>query len=485
MAVHPILNCFLESKLGRWDHVQIHQLSGRETISELFSFDLEVACDIGHELPEDALPGGEVCLVFELDGIEVRRVHGILGPMRSRLEPPEEHATYALRIVPRAFRMTLVETQEVFVDRSIPDILRDKLERNGFEQVDFELRLVEEYPVRELVVQYRESDLAFIRRLAEHYGISFFFEHEDGRDKLVFTDHQGGFRPAEGVDEIGFRARGEKSDVYSLELCSDLVPTTYIVQDYNYRTPQVDLTAHHDLESGSGGGVVEYGAHVKTPEEAKHLAKLRAQARQAMQRVYEGRSTREGLSAGRKTTLLDHPRLSSTEPLLLVDVRHEATFPGFSEQKNKDASYRNTFRAISSSIVYRPPQRTPKPRIDGTVTGIIQPGPGGATEVTPQLDAEGRYLVQIHFDTVLPGEQKASHRIRMAQPFAGTNYGMHFPLRPGTEVLLAFTNGDPDRPIIVGALFNATTPSPVASANATKHQIKSPSGAIFEFGVRS
>lgn len=119
------------------------------------------------------------------------------------------------------------------------------------------------------------------------------------------------------------------------------------------------------------------------------------------------------------------------------------------------------------------------------VTGIVQPGSDGETGGIAQLDAEGRYLVQFHFDTTQPGEERASHRVRMAQPFAGPSYGMHFPLRRGTEVLVAFTNGDPDRPVIVGALYNTASPSPVVASNATKHQIKAASGALFEFGSKS
>lgn len=485
-AETPILSARIESAGGPWEHVRVRGLEGREVISEPFTFDLDVACDLEHDLPQDAAPGAEISLVLEIDGVEVRRVHGMLGPIKSRLEPPDDHATYRLRLLPRMFRLTLVETQEIFLDRTVPEIIQDKLERNGFGSDDFELRLLETYESREFVVQYRESDLAFVSRLAEHHGISFFFEHGNDRDKLIFTDHPDGFRPVEGAEELSFRPRGEAVDVFALEVSTDLVPTSYIVQDYNYRTPKLDLTACHELDSGNGGGVVEYGAHVKTPEEAERIAKIRAEERRSRQRVYEGKSNRSSLSAGRKTTLVDHPRLPAQTPLLLVELLHEAKFPSFSDgDRAGEAFYHNTFRAIPADITYRPPLRTPKPRILGTTTGIIQPGPGGETEGIAKLDAEGRYTVEIHFDTKQPGEQKASHRIRMAQPFAGTNYGMHFPLRPGTEVLLAFTNGDPDRPIIVGALFNATSPSPVVDSNATKHQLKSPSGAIFEFGTRS
>ncbi|MGK4002166.1 type VI secretion system tip protein TssI/VgrG [Sorangium sp. So ce1036] len=478
------LNVHIESARGSWDHVKVRELSGREVISQLFSFDLDVVLDEGRELPPDAAPGAEVSLVFEADGEEIRRISGMLGPIRDRLEPLAERATCRLRLVPRAYRLTLVETQEIFMDCSVPDIIRSKLERHNFGAEDVELRLLESYPEREFVVQYGESDLAFISRLAEHDGIGFFFEHEGGRDRLIFTDHPAGFRPAAGAATVPFRPRGEAADIFALEVTTDLIPTSYVVQDYNYRAPQLDMTAYVGLSSGDGGGVVEYGSHVKTPEEARRIAQIRAEERLSRQRVFEGRAGRAALSAGRRVTVIDHPRLPAPEELLLVEVEHQARFPAFMDDGAQSPFYRNTFRAIPARIAYRPPRRTPRPRISGVVTGIVQPGPGGKTNGIPQLDAEGRYTVQLHFDTAQPGEQKASRPVRMAQPFGGLGHGMHFPLRPGTEVVVAFANGDPDRPVILGAMFHPLAPSPVTARNANQSRITTASGTMLEISEK-
>lgn len=488
MADSRSVDVHLESHGKPWTHARVHALRGREAISELYAFDVEVACDPGHDLPEDALPGADVTLVVSIDGEEVRRIHGILSTLHDRLDEGDQtRAHHRLRVVPHAFRLSLVETQEIFLDQSIPDILRSKFERQHFGADELELRLIGTYPARELVVQYEESDLAFVRRLAEHAGISFFFEQGREHEKLVFTDHQDGFRPVEGAPEVAYRPRGEKIDVFALDLTSELVPTSYIVQDYNYRAPQVDLSSSHDLDTGNGGGVVEYGAHVKTPEESERTARIRAEERRCRQRVYRGQSTVAPLCAGGKAALTGHPRLSATEPLLVIEVEHDVKIPLFTgEGGDADkASYTNAFRAIPASIPFRPRRVTPRPRIGGVVTGVIQAGPGGETGGAARLDAEGRYTVQFHFDTSDPGEQKASHPMRMAQPFAGASYGMHMPLRPGTEVVVAFTNGDPDRPVIVGALYNTTSPSPVVASNATRHQIKSSAGVIFEIGSKT
>lgn len=474
----------LESKGEAWEHVRVQELSGREAISELFRFDVSVVCDPGHDLPDSALPGADITLIIEIDGEEVRRVHGILGPMKTRLGPGERHG-YELRIVPRAFRLGLVQTQEIYLDKTFQEIVKSKLDRNDFGPSEMDFRLMGTYAPREFVVQYGESDLAFVSRLAEHVGVSYLFEHTDEGEKIVFTDHPSGFRPTDRAEEAKFSARGDKTDVFALDLLTDLIPTSYIVQDYNYRSPLVDLAAVADVESGNGGGVVEYGPHVKTPDEAEQIAKVRSEERLCRQKVYEGKSSLPALFAGGKTTLVEHPRLEGPLPLLVTEVIHEARVPAFDEESSRAAEYSNRFRAIPADVVYRPERRTPKPRIAGTMTGVIQPGAEGEIGGVAHIDSDGRYLVQLHFDTTQPGEQKASHRMRMAQPFAGPSYGMHMPLRRGTEVLLAFTNGDPDRPIIVGALYNAASPSPVVAQNANTHQIKSASGAVFMFGGKS
>lgn len=482
------VNVYLESKGEAWGHVHVHKLTGREAISDLFSFDIDVVCEAGHELPEAALPGADITLIVEQGGDEVRRIHGILGPIRDHLDAPGSRAAYRLRIVPRAFRLSLVETQDIYLGRSVPDIVKSKLEAHDFGPDELEMRLLETYPTRDFVVQYRESDLAFVRRLCEHVGISFFFQHTGGVDKLVFTDHPAGFPEAPMAEEIHFRPRGEALDVFALSVVSDLVPTSFIVQDYNYRTPQVDLSACFEVESGNGGGVVEYGSHVKTPAEAERLAKVRGEERACRRRVYEGESTLPALSSGARSTLLDHPRLPQQAPLLVTEITHDATLPVFHDAAEGGSAaprYRNTFRAIPADVQLRPARTTPKPRIAGFITGIIQPGPDGEIGGVAQLDSEGRYSVQLHFDTTQRGEEKASHPVRMAQPFAGPSYGMHFPLRRGTEVIVAFADGDPDRPVIVGALYNTASPSPVVAQNANRHQLKASSGAIFELGSKS
>ena len=254
-----------------------------------------------------------------------------------------------------------------------------------------------------------------------------------------------------------------------------MIPAYYAVNDYNYRTPQLDLTAEHELAGGFAGGVIEFGAHHKTPEEGQTLARVRAEERLATQLVYTGRSAVPALGAGMRFTLADHPDLGTVE-LLVTEIEHRASQVVTGMGSEDDPGYVNTFRAIPADRAFRPPRVTPKPRIAGLVTGIVDAGPIGGTPKYAQLDAQGRYTVRFLFDTTPPGERPASRPVRMIQNHAGENYGTHFPLKPGIEVVIGFIDGDPDRPLIVGAVPNPIKPSPVDNANPGVHRVRTSTG---------
>ncbi|XYH97451.1 type VI secretion system Vgr family protein [Sorangium sp. So ce1128] len=459
------------------DILQVHRLSGREAISQLFSFDVEVVCPSEAAVEGKTFMGEEVAVVFEQDGVELRRIHGMVAEVHDLLASMLEHRAYRLRVVPRAFRLTLVETTEISMNKAVPELIKQKLELVGLSGSDVDFRLMASYAPREFVVQYQETDFAFICRLAEHVGISFFFEHQDGQDTMVFTDSSSGFKPAAGAASVHFRERGETRDVFEIEARSRLVPSVYVARDYNYRQPMLDLTSEHVLPTGYAGGVVEFGGHYKTPAEGKVLAQIRAEERQATQLVYSGKSSLCALGAGARSVLEGHPHLEGLD-MLIVEVEHRVTQAAGGRGAEEPQRYANTFRAIPGQNTYRPPRVTPAPRISGVVTGIVDAGSGGGGS-TAEIDDQGRYMVRFLFDTG-PAGGAPSRPVRMLQNHAGANYGTHFPLKPGTEVLIAFVNGDPDRPVIVGAAPNPLTPSPVNSANRTTHRIKTQGGIIFD-----
>lgn len=474
--VHETLEVLIEADDFACDRMRIRKLSGREAISRLFRFEVEIVCLDHQGVDTAAMSGARVTLVFVRAGLEVRRVHGMISEVEDLLAGEADFRTYRLVVVPLAHRLTLIETSDIFMQMTVPEILAKKLELVRLSE-DMELRLTGAYPKREFVVQYNETDFAFACRLAEHVGISFFFDQSGPKDKIVFTDHASGFRLSEEKETIHFRKRGEKRDVFELGVKTTLVPSYYVVRDHNYRTPQVDLTSEHKLATGFSGGAIEFGGHFKTPDEGGALARVRAEERQVGQVVFTGKSDIQVLSAGGKYQLTRHPDLPDTS-LLVIEVEHEGTFvvQGFTAPEQK-AAYSNTFRAIPSDRTFRPARVTPKPPISGLVNGIIE---AVGSEKFGAIDEQGRYIVRFLFDTTAPNERKASRPVRMLQQHAGENYGTHFPLRAGTEVLIGFVNGDPDRPVIVGAVPNPLKPSPVTNKLVGLHRIQTETGITID-----
>jgi type VI secretion system secreted protein VgrG len=469
----------LESNDFPCDRLRVRAFTGTERISRVFDLRIDVVC-LDHDGPSaESMAGARVTLVIDrasgpADGWHgTRHIHGVVAEVTDRLAATDNLRVYRIRVVPRAFLLRLIETQLIYMNLTVPQILEQKLASVGLSSA-VELRLSGSYPVRDFVVQYKESDLAFVSRLAEHIGIGFIFEHDETNDRIVFTDQNTAFHTASGAERIAYRAHGEHENVFELEATRRIVPSFYAVRDYNYQIPLVDLTSLYDLPTGFAGGVVDQGSHYMTPSEGAALVRVRAEERQATQLVYTGRSNVPAISAGMWFTLEDHPDLPPLE-LVVTEVEHRGSEVVAGIGHQGEPAYECSFQAIPRDRTYRPPQETPAPRIHGVVHGIVDPGPGGSMTLA-QIDAQGRYMVRFLFDTAPPPGAAPSLPVRMAQNHVGENYGTHLPLKPGTEVLVGFVDGDPDRPIILGAVYNPAKPSPVNRSNAITHRVQTQTG---------
>lgn len=447
-------------------------MSGTEAVNDLFHFTVELVVRPGEGFDATQAAGAPAVLSFVDENQNVlRRVEGILSQAVEWLDHETVGRVYRVVVSPRAALLTLVTTQEVFLDSTIVEIIDEKLENVSLDHRW--TRTITDYPKREIVVQYAENDLTFISRLCEHYGISFYFEPRAGDyDQLVFTDDQS--FTAIG-NPISLVTRGQPSDVYRLEMDTGMIPALYVCDDYNYRTPMVELRGIAETSDGIGGAAIEYGGHFKTPDEGKQLAEIRCQERACRRVVYRGECDRPDVQAGSVFTLTI-PNYGDVE-LLVTSCEHAVAIAGRMSGRGGEA-YKNVFTAVPTAVPYRPERRTPRARIFGIVSATVMPKPGSDGR-EPHIDGDGRYTVRLLFDMADSGE-KASHVIRMAQPHAGPDYGIHFPLRPGVEVLLSFIDGDPDRPIIVGSVPNKITPSPVVASHNLFHRIKTASGVKVE-----
>ncbi|HEY3818371.1 MAG TPA: type VI secretion system tip protein TssI/VgrG [Polyangiaceae bacterium] len=439
-------------------------------------FVLETAAALALDL--DGATGEDASLVVhDRDGNQVAVVHGIVAAF----EHVEERgvAGWILRahLAPRLSRLAFGEHSRVFVAKALPDILTETLTDGGLEATDFDLRLTGSYAPLPHVCQYRESRLAFVTRWLERVGAYYFFEQGQDREKLVVTDDPSS-QTAALQGPVPFAARGVGGDVSADQAIRSLRPRTVAVPahvrvtDYNFSNPSLAVVGEADVVAGPGGVVSLFDVNVDLPGDAKVHAATVASRHLSMQTTYRIVGRVVGLSAGFTFSVEDHPRAALNQAYLVTGLRQEAwDFVGDQERPadRPPQGHRTEIDAVAAGQRWFPPAVTPWPRIAGSVRAKID-GPQDSDYA--QLDENGCYLVRLMFDESGLPDGGASELVRMIQPHAGNPEGMHFPLRKGTEVQIAFLKGDPDQPIIAGAVPNSLTPSSVTKANASQNVLQ-------------
>ncbi len=455
--------------------------TGAEALSRLYRFDLHLV--MPHDESEDfdmaAAVGATATLTLhDAAGGARTTFHGIVDQIEFVCDLSGD-ALYRATLVPKAWRLTQSLHSRVYIGKSVPEILDAALLHGGLTADDFVLRLSRSYHPLDHVCQYRESDFDFVSRWMEREGIYYHFEQGETRERMVVTDSKS-YQTPFGTEPVRYFAQGsgEGSTVEAINTftCAHrALPASVRLRDYDYLRPDTDVSGNATVSNGAGE-VNLYAENFTDAAEGRRLASVRAQELTARQVVYEGRGRVYDLRPGYTMELEDHPRAAFNRRYLVTALEHRGNqFTGAPEMRRAladhavqldadgaDDVYRVRVTAIADDVQFRPVRVTPWPRIYGTEIGVID---GGLTSDHAQIDTQGRYLVKILFDESDLHDGKASMRLRMLQPHGGNPEGFHFPLRKGTEVLLTFLGGDPDRPVIVGVVPNALNPSPVTQDN--------------------
>ena len=354
----------------------------------------------------------------------------------------------------------------VFQQMTVPDILNEVLGSglSGYGR-KHEVELGREYPSCEYRVQYDESDFAFCQRLMEEEGILYRFDREDDAEVLLLTDDPHGGDDVESADgkEVRFSPAGSTQEsIQSIVRHSAMKPTKLTMRSFNWTRPSLAIeqekegTSDGNEADGSAiGPLREIYEHDLAPPTLcdyndddgyqSHDAAAQCEVRRDLwsrdKRILLGESSVIGFHAGGKFTLVDHDLEGD---FTLTGVTHSFSFGG------EAVNYSNRFGCIPADSPYRPARRTPKPRISGIETATVV-GPAGQEIHT---DKHGRIKVQFHWDREGQRDEHASCFIRVVQPWAGAGWGFVFIPRIGMEVTVAFVQGDPDRPVITGTVYN-------------------------------
>ena len=462
---------------------RIISIAGTEQISEPYSFQISFVQENVESLVfelEEAV--GRACTLELLDdqGAMQGHYHGLLSDVELVHDLPSS-ALYIATLVPRLWRLQLGSGSRTFVDSSLPDVLNEILRAAGFKEgTDYELRLSGKYEPLAHVTQFRESPLAFITRRMARDGVYFFFEQGEDHEKLIITDNKQhhertshdyiDYMPLMGADTSGVQA------FTSFRCQRRVLPGQVTLRDDDYLHPTMEVAGEASVSPSAEVQTV-YGDGLVDPDGGTRQARVRAEELKATETVYRGRGRVHGLAPGAVFELDDHPKPSINGEYLITSITHHGSdLGGLSEfadvlgssGASEEPDYNIALTCIPATVQYRPPRQDP-PKMYGLERAVID---GEEDSEYAQLDEHGRYLVRFRFDESELGPGRASARIRMMQPHAGDPEGFHFPLRKGTEVLVAFVGGDPDQPVITGALPDARHPSPVASDNATRNVLQ-------------
>jgi type VI secretion system secreted protein VgrG len=381
---------------------------------------------------------------------------------------------YRLVLEPWLALLQLVSNCRIFQDQAVPDIVMDVFRKHGFS--DVELRLSMPHEPRPYVVQYRESDYNFVCRLMEDEGIYFYFEHGPGLHILVLCDSLAAHKPAPSCDKLPYfppdpnRSRTIEY-VERWQVSSRVESGAYALRDFNFETASAEKDATHENSAEHANGAFElydYPGIYKEPGAGKAIAKRRLQEIQATRNRAEGHANARGLQVGALLTLEKHPIASQNREYLVLSLSGSVSTHALESGGDDVDVYRGSFECIDTKLPFQPPRRTPKPIVHGAQTAIVV----GGEKDEIFTDDYGRVRLMFHWDRKSPGNQASSCWVRVAQAWAGSGFGVVFTPRIGHEVLVDFLEGDPDRPIVTGSVYNSDNKPPYLPLNASQSGIK-------------
>jgi type VI secretion system secreted protein VgrG len=443
--------------------IEVAYFQAQERISEPFV--VHVALASTSQIQYDAVIQKEALLT--LSGAEAdRHFHGIVRKFEHTGRSGQKYL-YQADIVPSLMLLSLKQDCRIFQDKQdkkvqdqkVQDIVAQIFQKSGIPADRYEFRLTNKDRRRKFCVQYRETDMDFVCRLLQEEGIFYFFEHSEDKHVMVFGDDTVNYKPIEGNQEVSFKpASGlnpEKESISYVDFSRRLRPGTYTHTNYNFKKPSVDLETKEKGRDAKQQNfeIYDYPGQYGQEDRGKRLAKIHLEAGKALEEQANGTSTCPRLLPGFTFKLDGHDFKAFNREYLLVGVSHSGQQPqALEEQSGSDAgaSYSNTFLAIPSTVTYRPLRTIEKPFVRGMQTATVV----GRKGEEIHTDEWGRVAVQFHWDRLGKNDENSSCWIRAGQMWGGGGWGAQFIPRVGDEVLVDFMEGDPDRPIIVGSVYN-------------------------------
>ena len=469
------------------DTFRVRHIKGNDTISSPYCF-LITLTSANADIDYDSVINRPATLFLNRKN-EYYPYSGIVTSFKY-IDSNFDFSTYHVVLQPRLWHLNFNVQSRIFQKNNVPDIIKQVFKDAGMEMY-YSLD-VQSYPEREYVTQYQESDLAFISRLMEESGIWYFFSESPVAaksvfsaityEKMIITDSISNFRNVKNESTFKYRPKSglvnqidneEKECFTHIEVERKMIPEQVTVKNINYRTPETDLSLCKLIPKGDSGTHYWFGGSFKDTGSSEKEANLLIRRFCSQKVIVSGSGDCPGIRAGTQFTLEEHMRQDMNTSFTVTSIAHIGADPEDRQHDNKQL-YRNDVTCIPTAAAggFAPECRTPVPKIPGIMTAKVEAEDGDYAA----LDNKGRYKVRMPFDRSGTANTKASKYMRLAQPYSGADYGIHFPSHEGTEMIIGHINGDPNKPLGLGTVPNGNTISPVRDLNKTQSVIRTAGG---------
>lgn len=449
-------------------------LGGSEELGRIFQYELELISE-DPSVKFDQLLGKPMSLALELHDGGKRYFHGIVSRC-SQGAGNGQFAGYQVSLRPWLWLLSRTSDCRIFQNRTVPDIIKQVFRDLGFS--DFEDSLSQTYREWEYCVQYRESSFDFVSRLMEQEGIYYYFRHEKNRHVLVLADAYGAHSTVSDYASVPYYPptdeQRERDHFFDWNLAREVQPGSLALNDYDFQRPGARLEVRSSVSRSHAQGdypLYDYPGEYVQSKDGEHYARTRIEAIQAQFERVQLRGKARGLGAGHLFKLTNYPRDDQNREYLVVGARYRITQEGYESGRMEGMlQYESDLDCLDAGQTFRPLPLTPQPIVQGPQTALVV-GPGGEEIWTDQY---GRVKVHFYWDRHDQSNENSSCWMRVSQAWAGKNWGSVQIPRIGQEVIVSFLEGDPDRPIITGRVYNAEQTVPYElPANATQSGVKS------------
>ncbi|WP_296653548.1 type VI secretion system Vgr family protein [Paraburkholderia sp.] len=461
------------------------RMMGADELGRLSEYRLEILSTSNDVTPAQML-GEDISVEVTLPGGGTRQFNGIVAAFRMTAAGRRAYgsmARYEAMVRPRLWLLTRGSHYRFFHKKTVLEIVKSVL--NDYD-VDVNDRTTATYKEREHCAQYRETDFAFVSRLLEHEGIYYYFEHGNGKNTMVLTDSGDMHSPIEHYATIAYDPAEEpvkdRECIYQWRLGGELQTGFYETNDYDFEKPSRSL--HQGLKARSTRtqpydpatyGMQEHLASYMDPGDSDHYARVRSEIHQARNEIIEGRATARGIWPGGQFKLSEHPVDGQNDSYLVVSASYEInsdTYVSTLALPAQPVFFDCGFTALRKSSQFRSERLTPRAIVSGLQTAVVV----GESGEEISTDKYGRIKVQFHWEQLAKNSDASDVRcwVRVAQGWAGTQWGAFFLPRIGHEVLVEFIEGNPDQPLVTGSVYNASLMPPYdLPANSAISTVKS------------